>query len=137
TAAVAGLAHALGVEVPVAPATLSLPPPVEPNAVSGMHVLPETLESPSGRLTATGSTHGGGFDASPREAPPREQHTQVSLSVTSGGVRFALENAIPRRSRVVAIGAAVGVAAALAVGIGVTFYSRSSNEPAKSQLGAR
>jgi serine/threonine-protein kinase len=142
TNAVADLAKALGVpvpEAPGAPSTSSLEPKSGGRGPAG-GLLPATIEAPSARVSGPGSRSGASSGASLRteasgsEAPPsREQHTEVSLSVTSGGQPFALGEPKPRRGRVFAIGAAVAAAAAVvAAAVGLSHHSveREGSKPA-------
>jgi serine/threonine protein kinase len=120
TMAVSALAHALGVEVPLASSASSPQEVSQPRATTrsfGEGGLPQTIESPSARLT------GGGIRTTtpsievvaldPSSAGGREQHTEVSLSVTSGGLPFALDDAPPQRSRVVPV--LIGISLVLGV----------------------
>jgi serine/threonine-protein kinase len=124
TAAVSALAVALGVETPSLPMPSSATEKSRPRqAAPNESGLPATLESGSGRLT------GGGMN--PRSLTPslevvaldpssggaREMHTEVSLSVTSGGFPFAVDEP-PKRSRLApALFAIVLVFAVAAIGI--------------------
>jgi serine/threonine-protein kinase len=131
TAAVAELARALEVEVPVAPVALPVAATLEPSSGSG-HLLPATIESPSARLTGTGlgTAASGVAPVVPSEEVPKEQRTQVSLSVTSGGL-FPLDEQPPRR-RVTGAVAALSVAAvAVAAGVGLSLYSSANRESVK------
>jgi len=130
TSAIVALAEALGVETPVVP--LTIPPPPPSHVSSGVALAP-TIESPSGRLSSpglrTGSTGGASVRArSTGSQPGREQHTEVSLSVTSGGEPLPIEEGPHRRpGRIVAIAAFVAIAAAVVVaGIGRFRASRDT-----------
>jgi serine/threonine protein kinase len=111
TMAVSALAQALGVEVPLASSASSPQEASQPRATMrslGEAGLPQTIESPSARLTGGGirSTTTPSLEViaiDPSSAGGREQHTEVSLSVTSGGLPFALDDAPPQRSRVVPV----------------------------------
>lgn len=127
TSAIVALAESLGVETPVVP--LALPPPV--SHVSTTVALAPTIESPSGRLSSpglrTGST-GARHDSAIGDGG-REQHTEVSLSVTSGGAPLAVEEDSHRKpGRVVALVASVAIAAAVTV-VGIGRYRASKETP--------
>jgi serine/threonine-protein kinase len=129
TSAIVALAESLGVETPVVP-LLSAPAPV--SHVTGTDALAPTIESPSGRLSSPGSRTGstGGLGArvdSGVSEVGREQHTEVSLSVTSGGAPLvAEEEPHTKPGRVVALVASVAIAAAVTV-VGIGRY-RASKE---------
>jgi eukaryotic-like serine/threonine-protein kinase len=138
TSAIVALAECLGIDTPVVP--LSLPPP-PPSHVSTTDALAATIESPSGRLSnpglRTGSTGGMGG----RHDSGREQHTEVSLSVTSGGAPLVIaeEESHRRPGRVVALVAGVAIAAGVALaGIGRYRASREAPrvEPASTATSA-
>jgi serine/threonine-protein kinase len=132
TSAIVALAETLGVETPVVPH--SLPPP-PPSGVTSTDALAATIESPSGRLSHSGfrtsSTGGTGnrHDSAASDAG-REQHTEVSLSVTSGGAPLVIEEEEPHRrpGRVVALVAGVAIAAAVTVA-GIGRYRASREAP--------
>jgi eukaryotic-like serine/threonine-protein kinase len=135
TSAIVALAESLGVETPVVP-LLSVPPPV--SHVNSSVALAPTIESHSGRLSSpglhtasTGSRHDSGVSD-----VGREQHTEVSLSVTSGGAPLVVEEGAHRKpGRVGALVASVAIAAAIsAVGIGRYRAAKESVrvEPASS-----
>jgi serine/threonine-protein kinase len=135
TSAIVALSECLATETPVVP--LSLPPP-PPSHVSTTDALAATIESPSGRLShpglRTGSTGGMGGR---HESAGREQHTEVSLSVTSGGAPLVIaeEESHRRPGRVVAIVAGIAIAAGVTLaGIGRFRASRETPrvEPAST-----
>jgi serine/threonine-protein kinase len=132
TSAIAALAESLAMETPVVP--LSIPPP-PPSHVSTTDALAATIESPSGRLSnpglRTGSTGGmGGRHDSAASGVGREQHTEVSLSVTSGGepLVIAEEESHRRPGRVVALVAGIAIAAGIALA-GIGRYRASRETP--------
>ncbi|HEX4340105.1 MAG TPA: serine/threonine-protein kinase [Polyangiaceae bacterium] len=142
TAAVSELALALGVEVPVAP---SLPianaATLEPSSGGG-HLLQATIESPSARLTGTGLglqlPTAAGSDMPPPNARDREQHTEVSLSVTSGGLPLDPGEQLPSRRRGSAIAMAFAVAAVVAAAfVALSIYSSANHETVKSNAAVR
>src|SRR5262252_8511628 len=100
TAAVAELAQALGVEVPVAPSLPMAASALEPSSGSG-HLLQATIESPSARLTGAGlpTAASDSVPASASRERPKEQHTEVSLSVTSGALPLSGGEAPAARGR--------------------------------------
>ncbi|HVU01348.1 MAG TPA: serine/threonine-protein kinase [Polyangiaceae bacterium] len=128
TAAVSSLAAALGVELPQVPvpssAEKSRPRAATPPSQGG---LPKTVESPSGRL----GTGGGRIALTPSvevvaldptsgsgSLGARGEHTEVSLSVTSGGLPFVVDDAPRQRSKVgPTIAAMALVAAVVAIGV--------------------
>jgi serine/threonine protein kinase len=113
SAAITELSRVLAVEAPLPPISLPITGsgPITGTGSGPSHerVLPATIESPSARLTGTGAP---GFAANAATAEDsgvdltREQHTEISLSVTSGGLPFALEPQAPRKFPVVPVIAA-------------------------------
>ena len=140
TAAVSALARALGVEVPIAPAAPfqdGRPPPSATRTKPNNDSLPPTVESGSVRPTGTGvSTATPSIETAlvdPSSAGGREHHTEVSLSVTSGGLPFDLGNAPPKRSRLVpAVLALLIVLGVAAIGLGRSWHDTSGHEIAKT-----
>ncbi len=137
TAAVGALAEALDIEVPAVPLSLPGPVPGAPDKLLPFEALASTVESPSSRLTGSGfgtlsTRHGSSADDA-----PFEQHTAISLSVTSGGlspVEAGIEER-PHRSKMGAV--VLGAAALLAVGAVVVGQSwRSSHDARKVNSGA-
>lgn len=129
TSAIAGLAESLDLEAPAVP--LSIPPP-PPSHVSTTDALAATVESPSGRLShpglRTGSTGSSRHDSAVSGAG-REQHTEVSLSVTSGGAPLVVEEESQRRpGRVVAVVASLAIAAGVTV-VGIGRFRASRETP--------
>jgi serine/threonine-protein kinase len=136
SAAVSELALALGVEVPAMP-SLPMAAALEPSSGSGGLSLPATIESPSARLTGLSVAlppTAAGSDSPPAadQAHGREQHTEVSLSVTSGSIPLVRdeEPQVQRRSSAFAIAIAVA-AVAVASFVGVSIYS-SNRETVKT-----
>jgi hypothetical protein len=110
---------------------------LEPSSGSG-HLLQATIESPSARLTGVGLPTAASDSVPASKERPREQHTEVSLSVTSGGIPLAPGEAPPVRGRGTTIFAAAAVAAVVAAaGIGLSLYSSASHETAKSLAASR
>jgi serine/threonine-protein kinase len=141
TAAVADLALALGVEVPVAPALPATGATLEPTSGNGLQ-LPATIESPSARLTGTGVNLQlptvAGSDSPPANDRGREQHTEVSLSVTSGGLPLLSGDSPPARGRGSTIAAAIAVAAvAGAAFVGLSLYANANHETVKAAAAVR
>jgi serine/threonine-protein kinase len=137
TAAVSELAQALGVEIPAGPSLPMSASVLEPSSGSG-HLLQATIESPSARLTGVGLPTAASDSVPASKERPREQHTEVSLSVTSGGIPLAPGEAPPVRGRGTTIFAAAAVAAVVAAaGIGLSLYSSASHETAKSLAASR
>jgi serine/threonine-protein kinase len=141
TAAVSELALALGVEVPVTPSLpLANAAALEPSSGSGGLALPATIESPSARLTGLGAVlpptaAGSDSPPSPDRERGREQHTEVSLSVTSGGIPLVRDEEPPAQPRSSAAAIALAVAAvAVAAFVGVSLYS-SNRETVKTPAG--
>lgn len=140
TAAVSALARALGVEVPQAPSASSQDgthPRATTRTNPNQDALPQTLESPSVRPTGAGSrTATPSVEAvllDPSSAGGREQHTEVSLSVTSGGLPFDLGDAPRKRSRVIPVLAVLTLAGGVAaIGVGQSWYGAGSHDPAKT-----
>lgn len=133
TAAISELAVSLGVEPPAPSIPISLGAP----AASGVTYdrpptpsIPMVMEGGSGRIPSTGSgasrsrakapiASGGVKDRTGgSESLTGEHHTEVSLSVTSGGLPLQLEQAPAPRSRAKAI-AVLGLFAMAVVGIGI------------------
>jgi serine/threonine-protein kinase len=136
TSAVSELAAALGVEVPIAPL---LPiTTLEPSSRSGGGpLLQETIESPSARLTGLGlpTATNEGSSIPPANDRSKEQRTEVSLSVTSGGLPFAGGEQPPARKSGSAMIVLVA-AAILVAGIGVSLYASSNHETVKTTVAA-
>jgi serine/threonine-protein kinase len=134
TSAVSELAQALGVEVPVAPSVPMAASSLEPSSGSG-HLLQATIESPSARLTGPGlqTAASDSVPASASRERPKEQHTEVSLSVTSGALPLAPGEAPPARGRGTTLIAAAAIAVVMvAAGVGLSLYSNANHDPAKS-----
>lgn len=140
TAAVAELARSLGVEVPSgtnAP-TVSLLEPKSVDRGPAGALLPATLEAPSERLARpirTGTPSGPSVQVDPvsSELGRDPQHTEVSLSVTSGGLPFVVAEPKPQRNRAIALGAGIALGAAVvALGVGLSLYAGESHEVVKS-----
>ena len=134
TAAVGELAVALEVDAPVLPAALPDPPTSGARVAAGP-TLPTTLESPSGRVPVLRHTTPsvGAVVEGRSNGAPRENHTEVSLSVTSGELPFSLGPPKPPRSRLVVIGALAGLTAAVvAAGVGLSLRSSESHEVIRS-----
>ncbi len=137
TAAVSELAQALGVEVPATPSLpLANAAALEPSSGSGGLHLPATIESPSARFTGLNlalppTAAGSDSPPAPANERGREQHTEVSLSVTSAGMPLVRDEEPPvqRKGSAVAIAMAVA-AAAVAAFVGVSIYS-SNHETVK------
>jgi serine/threonine-protein kinase len=118
TTMIGELSRVLSVEVPQLPVSLPITGTGPISSTTGTpmdRVLPATIESPSARFT------GGGLHATGETAEDsgveltREQHTEHSLSVTSGGLPFKLVAPAPRRFPVGAAVAAVVLAAVVVV----------------------
>lgn len=149
--AVAALADALGVEAPL-PASSAVPKSLASSGATHEQVhstpgVPSPMEGPSRR---TGSTGSGRSSAGRAGTPSRPlgtkeptggsdsldggHHTEVSLSVTSGGLAPPIERKPAPRARtpwmLIALGVAAGV---LAVGIARTL----TTTPVARELGAR
>jgi serine/threonine-protein kinase len=139
TGAVSELAAALGVEIPVAPSLPMAPSVLEQSSGSG-HLLQATIESPSARLTGVG-LHTATSDSVPSPVSkerPKGERTEVSLSVTSGGLPLAPGENPPARGRgTTVVAAAAVVAVVIAAGIGLSLYSNVNNEPGKALAGTR
>ncbi len=131
TAAVTELARSLEVEAPLQPpasGTQTIEAPSGDRMPAGA-ALPATLESPSGRVQGLGVRPPTPAPVSGKTGPsngsPREQHTQVSLSVTSGELPFSLAQQKQPRSRLMAISVATGLVIAVATTV-VVVSVRSS-----------
>jgi serine/threonine-protein kinase len=134
TAAVVALAEALEVEVPVVPLALPPPPPGSGEKPLPFENLPATLESPSGRLTHSGARTGGTPAPVVRHdstgSSSREQHTEYSLSVTSGGLSPPLppEATTKARGKTGAIVLSLALAGAVAA-VGISRWRASHDAP--------
>jgi serine/threonine-protein kinase len=133
TAAVSALATALGVETPSQPVA-SAAEKSRPRASAQNAGLPATIESGSGRLTGGGSPRSltpslEVVALDPSSGGARGEHTEVSLSVTNGGLPYVVD-APPKRSRVVPV---ITVLALSAAGVAVGFgrFQAMNHEPVK------
>jgi serine/threonine protein kinase len=125
TAMIGELSRVLSVEVPQSSAVSltitgtgsgSGTGPVSSSGTPIDRILPATIESPSARLTGAGLANPTGATAEDSGVElTREQHTEHSLSVTSGGLPFKLPEPAPRRFPVGAAVAALVLAAVVVV----------------------
>jgi serine/threonine-protein kinase len=130
TSAVTELARSLDVEPPVLPAGMpATEAPASGARVATGNQLPTTIESPSGRVAAVRApTPSAGAGVALPSTGSRENHTQVSLSVTSGELPFSLGPPKPAKNRSIAIGAGIGLVAAVIAAVAVSLRAGETHE---------
>jgi serine/threonine-protein kinase len=140
TAMISELATVLTVEAPLPPLSITgTSGPLVSSGPTQDRVLPQTIESPSARFTGAGfpgvtptgiTAEDSGVDLT------REQHTEISLSVTSGGLPFKLATPTQKKSPWgLVIAAGILALIVIAVGVARTWQS-ATPDPQKTQATA-